>query len=226
MERGLECGVTIAPVSTVADVLRFEHLNARGYWRDYDLPGHGKVKLPGPFAWPQDTPLVKSGAAPIAPEAASAFTAKPVAAGSAGATKGRLPFEGLKIADFAWIGAGPITVKYFADHGATVIRVETVNPPDRLRNVGPFKDGVAGVNRSQFFAMANSSKKGIVLDLKSEAGREVARKLLTWCDVAFESFTPGTMAGLGLGYDVAKELNPDVIMVSTCLMGQTARSRG
>ncbi len=225
MERGLQCGVTIAPVSTVADVLRFEHLDARGYWREDDLPGHGKVKLPGPFAWPQKTPLLKSGAAPLQPAAPGSIAARSVAGGAPGAAKGRLPFEGLKIADFAWIGAGPISAKYFADHGATVIRVETVNPPDRLRNVGPFKDGVAGVNRSQFFAMANSSKKGIVLDLKSEAGKDVARKLLAWCDVAFESFTPGTMAGLGLGYDVAKGLNPDIIMVSTCLMGQTGPAR-
>ncbi|MFN8618068.1 MAG: CoA transferase [Dehalococcoidia bacterium] len=192
MERGLQCGVTIAPVSTVADVLRFEHLNARGYWREDDLPGHGKVKLPGPFAWPQKTPLLKSGAAPLQPAAPGSIAARSVAGGAPGAAKGRLPFEGLKIADFAWIGAGRFP-RYFADHGATVIRVETVNPPDRLRNVGPFKDGVAGVNQSQFFAMANSSKKGIILDLKSEAGKDVARKLLAWCDVA-ESFTPGTMA--------------------------------
>lgn len=226
MQRGLECGVTIAPVSTVADVLRFEHLNLRGYWREHELPEHGKVKLPGPFAWPQNTPLLKTGGAPLSAEPPPTVPAKPVAGGAPRPAKGRLPFEGLKIADFAWIGAGPLTVKYFADHGATVIRVETVNPPDRLRNVGPFKDGVAGVNRSQFFAMANSSKKGIVLDLKSEAGREVAKKLLVWCDVAFESFTPGTMAGLGLGYEVAKDLNPDIIMVSTCLMGQSGPASG
>ncbi len=225
LQRGLECGVTVAPVSRVDDVLRFEHLNARGYWQPYNLAGTGPVKLPGAFARPAKTPLKAAAPAPLEAGAPGSLPARTPLKAPAGGANGRLPFEGLKIADFAWIGAGPITVKYFADHGATVVRVETVAPPDRLRNVGPFKDGVAGVNRSQFFAMANASKKGIVLDLKSEAGKEVARKLLAWCDVAFESFTPGTMADLGLGYEAAKELNPDIIMVSTCLMGQTGPAR-
>jgi benzylsuccinate CoA-transferase BbsF subunit len=209
----------------VDDVLRFEHLNARGYWHEHDLPGHGTVKIPGAFARPQKTPL-KAPPPVLSPiTSPSKVAAKAVAGGLPGAAPGRLPFEGLKIADFAWIGAGPITVKYFADHGATVVRAEATAPPDRLRNVGPFKDGVQGINRSQFFAMVNSSKKGIVLDLKSEAGKEIAKQLLAWCDVAFESFTPGTMADLGLGYEVAKELNPDIIYVSTCLMGQTGPAR-
>ncbi|MEO8539835.1 MAG: CoA transferase [bacterium] len=225
LQRGLGCGVTIAPVSRVDDVLRFEHLDAREYWQNYDLPGHGPVKIPGAFARPQKTPLRKATPAPTSPSPVSTLAAHSPTPVTSSPDKERLPFEGLKIADFAWIGAGPISVKYFADHGATVVRIESANPPDRLRNVGPFKDGVMGVNRSQFFAMANASKKGIALDLKTEAGKETARKLLAWCDVAFESFTPGTMASLGLGYEVAKELNPGIIMVSTCLMGQTGPAR-
>ena len=222
LNRGLDCGVTIAPVSTVADVLRFEHLEARGYWRRQDYPGHGEVRIPARSHGRKrrhSRRLASRRALHVVP------APKERAALPAGGRAGRLPFEGLKIADFAWIGAGPVSVKYFADHGAEVIRIETTMPPDRLRNVGPFKDGVQGVNRSQFFAMANASKKGIVLDLKSEAGKETAKKLLAWCDVAFESFTPGTMADLGLGYETARELNPDIIMVSTCLMGQTGPAR-
>ncbi|MGE0601443.1 MAG: CaiB/BaiF CoA transferase family protein [Dehalococcoidia bacterium] len=223
MERGIAAGVTIAPVSTVPDVLQLGHLEERGYWQDYDLPGHGTVRIPGAFARPAKTPLRKTSAPPAVATAVPTRTAP--APGPASGTPGRLPFEGLKVADFAWIGAGPITVKYLADHGATVIRIESANPPDRLRNVGPFRDGVVGVNRSQFFAMANSSKKGIALDLKTGAGKKVAKELFAWCDVAFESFTPGTMADLGLGYDAAREINPDIIMVSTCLMGQTGPAR-
>lgn len=221
LERGITAGVTIAPVSRVDDVLRFQHLTAREYWYDYDLPGQGKVRIPGRFTRPQRTPLHAPKPAQMTAAAPATIPVRSPAQFPPGGAPGRLPFEGLKIADFAWIGAGPISVKYFADHGATVVRIETVNPPDRLRNVGPFKDGVPGVNRSQFFAMANSSKKGIVLDLKTEAGKEIAKKLLAWCDIAFESFTAGTMADLGLSYEVARELNPDIIMVSTCLMGQT-----
>jgi benzylsuccinate CoA-transferase BbsF subunit len=133
----------------------------------------------------------------------------------------RLPFEGIKFADFSWIGVGPITAKVFADHGATVVRVETDKPADRLRLVGPFKDGIAGINRCQFFASFNTSKLSLQLDLKHPEGLAIAKRLLQWADICLDSFTAGTMAELGLGYDVVRELNPGLIMASTCLMGQT-----
>jgi crotonobetainyl-CoA:carnitine CoA-transferase CaiB-like acyl-CoA transferase len=133
----------------------------------------------------------------------------------------RLPFDGLKVADLSWIGVGPLTAKYLADHGATVVRVETSNPPDRLRVAGPFKDGVFGPNRSQFFGMANTSKLSLALNLKDPTGQAVAKRLIAWADVYLESFTAGTVADLGLDYETARALNPEIIMVSTCLMGQT-----
>jgi benzylsuccinate CoA-transferase BbsF subunit len=132
-----------------------------------------------------------------------------------------LPFAGLKVADFTWIAAGPTATKYLADHGATVVRVETEQPPDILRAAGPYKDGLPGTNRSQFFGEYNTSKLGISLDLKNPAGRDVARRLIAWADVCANSFTPGTMDDLGVGYEVAKELNPSIIFASSCLMGQT-----
>ena len=132
----------------------------------------------------------------------------------------RLPLDGVKVADFSWIGVGPITAKALADHGATVVHVENDSPADRLRLVGPFKDDIAGINRCQFFGSFNTSKLSLQLDLKHPVGNDVARQLLAWCDVALDSFTAGTMAELGLGYEVARSLNPDIIMATTCLMGQ------
>ena len=132
-----------------------------------------------------------------------------------------LPFEGIKIADFSWVGVGPITTKYLADHGATVVRVETTNPLDILRVAGPFKDGIPGPDRSQFYADYNSSKYGLTLDLKNTAAIDVARRLIAWADVLTESFTPGTVDGLGIGYETVRSINPSIIMASTCLMGQT-----
>lgn len=133
----------------------------------------------------------------------------------------QLPFAGIKVADFSWIGVGPITAKYLADHGATAVRVETVWPPDRLRAAGPFKDGIPGTNRSQFFGDFNTSKYGLSLNLKNPAAVSVAHRLIAWADVYLESFTPGTVDDLGIGYEAARSLNPSVIMASTCLMGQT-----
>jgi len=91
-----------------------------------------------------------------------------------------LPFAGLHVADFSWVGVGPLTAKYLADHGATTVRVETAQPPDILRVNGPFADGVFGANRSHFFGMFNSSKLSIALNLKHPAGQAVARRLIAW----------------------------------------------
>ena len=128
--------------------------------------------------------------------------------------------RGLKVADSRGI-AGPQATKYLADHGATVVRVETENPPCRLRTMGPYKDTVPGTNRSHAFGEFNTSKLGITLDLKNPSGIDVAKRLIEWCDVYVENFTPGTVDGLGIGYEVARQLNPSVIMASSCLMGQT-----
>jgi len=133
----------------------------------------------------------------------------------------QLPFDGVKVADFSWIMVGPTTAKYLADHGATVVRVETERPPDRLRAAGPFKDRLPGTNRSQFFGDFNTSKLSLSLNLKNPAAVAVARRLIAWADVSIESFTPGTVDDLGIGYETARALNPSIIMASTCLMGQS-----
>jgi len=138
----------------------------------------------------------------------------------------RLPFEGLKVADFTWVWVGPTTTKYLADHGATVVRVETKNRPDITRAIGPYKDQEPGPNRSHAFGDFNTSKLGVTLDLKTASGIEIAKRLIAWADVYIESFAAGTMAGFGIDYETAKALNPSIIMVSTCLMGQTGPAAG
>ncbi len=84
----------------------------------------------------------------------------------------RFALEGVHILDFAWVGVGPITTKYFADNGAEVIRVESAARLDVLRIGPPWKDAMPGINRSQFFASFNTSKKGITLDLSKPKARD------------------------------------------------------
>lgn len=133
----------------------------------------------------------------------------------------RYAFEGIKVADFTWVGVGPITTKYLADHGATVVRIESHTRPDVLRLAPPWRDGQPGLNRSQFFASFNTSKYGITLDLSKPAAQELAKKLVAWADIATESFTPKAMRNWGLDYDHLKQVNPRLIMLSTCQQGQT-----
>jgi crotonobetainyl-CoA:carnitine CoA-transferase CaiB-like acyl-CoA transferase len=231
-EGGIARGVTLAPVNTAADVMALEQLAVREYWDDLALPNGRTLRAAGPFVKASRTPVAWNRPAPGVGEHTSdvldalGHTPGPSVvrarhAGPPAVIGDRLPFEGVKIADFSWIGVGPITAKALADHGATVVHVETDNPADRLRLVGPFMGDVAGINRCQFFGSFNTSKLSLQLDLKHPVGNDIAKRLLSWCDVALDSFTAGTMADVGLGYDVARSLNPGIIMATTCLLGQT-----
>jgi crotonobetainyl-CoA:carnitine CoA-transferase CaiB-like acyl-CoA transferase len=227
-EGGVARGVTLAPVNTVADVLTVEQLAVRDYWDDLKLPSGRTLRAPGPFVKASRTPIGWSRPVPEIGEhtgevldALGADDAPVPANGRVPAEPvRRLPLEGVKVADFSWIGVGPITAKGLADHGATVVHIESDLPVDRLRMVGPFKDDIPGINRCQFFGSFNTSKLSLQLNLKHPIGNDIARQLLSWCDIALDSFTAGTMAALGLGYDVARELNPSIIMATTCLLGQ------
>jgi crotonobetainyl-CoA:carnitine CoA-transferase CaiB-like acyl-CoA transferase len=222
---GIARGITLAPVNTAADVMALEQLAAREYWDDVALPTGRVLRGAGPFVKASRTPVMWSRPAPDVGEhtreVLDALAARPSTVRARKAVPYRLPLEGVKIADFSWIGVGPITAKALADHGATVVHIETDNPADRLRLVGPFMDDVPGINRCQFFGSFNTSKLSLQLNLKHPVGHDVAKRLLAWCDVALDSFTAGTMAEAGLGYDVARSLNPDIIMATTCLLGQT-----
>ncbi len=224
---GIARNVTIAPVNTVADVMAMEHLEVRDYWDELTLPSGRTLRAPGAFVKASGTPVAWTRPAPTIGEHTTEVldsleppivTARTRAAEPASR---RLPLEGVKVADFSWIGVGPITAKALADHGATVVHIESDAPADRLRLVGPFMDDVPGINRCQFFGSFNTSKLSLQLNLKHPEGIELAKQLLEWCDVALDSFTAGTMADLGLGYDVARQLNPGIIMATTCLLGQT-----
>ena len=130
-------------------------------------------------------------------------------------------FEGLKVADFSWVGVGPIMGRALADHGATVIRVESGTRPDALRTIPPFKDGIRGLNRAQFSAISNTSKLGLALDLSTDDGRHLGRRIADWADVVLESFTAGTIDRMGLGYDTLQGDRDDLVMLSTSMRGLT-----
>jgi len=131
-------------------------------------------------------------------------------------------FEGIKIAEFAAIAAGPLIGKHMADHGATVVHVESRERPDGFRqNYPPYKDNKPGINRSGAFTMCNNNKYGVTINLKAKGGVDLAKRLIAWADIVIENFTPGTMKKLGLGYDDMQKANPDIILLSTCNQGQT-----
>jgi crotonobetainyl-CoA:carnitine CoA-transferase CaiB-like acyl-CoA transferase len=129
---------------------------------------------------------------------------------------------GVKVIEFGGYAAGPHVGKVLANFGATVVHVESARRPDGFRlEYPPFKDGRPGVNRGGCFAFFNDSKLDVTLDLKNEAGLDLARRLIDWSDIVVENMRPGVMARLGLGFEAASAAHPALIMLSTCNMGQT-----
>ena len=97
---------------------------------------------------------------------------------------------------------------------------------DTARVMGPFPDARFDNQQSLLFENANAGKLGLTLDLRTAQAREVVRDLVIWADVVIESFTPGQMDRFGLSYETLREINPQLIMLSSSLMGQTGPNAG
>jgi len=109
---------------------------------------------------------------------------------------------GLRVVEMGFAAAGPLVGKYLANFGAEVIRLESRLAADVFRSTyPPFKDGVVEPDRAGMFAFYNDGKRSATLNLKHPKGVALARALIATADVFVESFTPGTVARLGLGID-------------------------
>jgi crotonobetainyl-CoA:carnitine CoA-transferase CaiB-like acyl-CoA transferase len=137
-----------------------------------------------------------------------------------------LPLEDVKILDFMWALAGPGTTRALADYGATVIRIESATRIDGSRTVGPFYKNKAAHDGSGLFGTYNAGKLGLGLDLNKPKAREVVLDLVRWADVVCESYSPKAMRGWKLDYESLRAVKPDIIMLSSCLMGQTGPTSG
>lgn len=131
--------------------------------------------------------------------------------------------EGIKVVEFAAYAAGPTVGKHLADHGATVVHVESRSRPDGFRtHYPPYKDNIHGLNRSGLFALCNNDKLDITLNLKkAPKATELAKRIVAWADILIENFSPGTMKRLGLGYESLKAVKPDLVMLSSSNLGQS-----
>jgi len=133
--------------------------------------------------------------------------------------------SGVRVIDLTHYIAGPYCTKLMAGFGAEVIKVERPGSGDKLRSVGPFYKDRPGVERSIPFLWLNTGKKSITLNLKTERGRDVFKRLVKDADILVENFSPGVMSGLGLSYEVLREINPRLVMTSISNFGQTGPYR-
>jgi crotonobetainyl-CoA:carnitine CoA-transferase CaiB-like acyl-CoA transferase len=130
------------------------------------------------------------------------------------------PLAGIKILDFFWVAVGPMTTSYFAEYGATIVRVESARRPEVLRSAPPFGGNVRGLNRSAYYANYNVNKYGFGLNMAHPKASDIVKRFVHWADVVTENFTPGTIEKWGLGYADLCKIKPDIIMLSTSMLGR------
>jgi benzylsuccinate CoA-transferase BbsF subunit len=136
------------------------------------------------------------------------------------------PLDGIRIADFTWVWAGPYCTLQLAHLGADVIRIETASRPCITRVLPPWPEGKpGGLNRSGYFNQYNQGKRSITLNFRNEAAHEVARRLVASSDVVTNNFAHGVMERMGFGYDALKRIRPDIIMISLSGYGDTGPYR-
>ena len=129
-----------------------------------------------------------------------------------------LPLAGVRVLDISQVMAGPYACMLLGDLGADVIKIEPPGTGDQTRGSMGFK--MKGADSLGFLNM-NRNKRSVTLDLKSEAGKDVLKKLAKDADILVENYRPGALRRLGLGYEVLKEINPRLVYTSISGFGQT-----
>ncbi|MGD0698292.1 MAG: CoA transferase [Trebonia sp.] len=232
-------GIMSAPVMSLADVRACEHLAARGFWRSVEHHGRPRPLL-GPLFRMSGTPLAGPRPAPDLPAPVGRAAVGRAAVGRAAvgrapadqAPAGQgprpprpprpLPLAGVTVVELTTAWAGPMTGRILAAFGADVIKVEAATAMDAWR--GPadggegnrypdFDPGPRPFNRNNWFNTQNHGKRSLALDLKSPAAAPVLAALVRRADVVISNYAPGVLARLGLGYDDARRLREDIIMV-------------
>ena len=241
LEGAVKRRVRLYPVSTTKDILESIQLAAREYWVEVAHPELGTtITYPGAFGKASETPPRISRRAPLIGEhnqeiyeelalsrkelltlkQAKGYPAK-LNKKSQRENLAKKPLAGIRVADFSWHGAGPLTTKFLVNHGAQVIKIEGRKRHDGMRLIQPFKDDIAGLNRSGEYNSYNTGKLSVTLNLAHPKGVEVAKKFIAQADIVVENFSGGVMKRMGLDYKELKKIKPDIIMLSACMEGQT-----
>jgi alpha-methylacyl-CoA racemase len=136
-----------------------------------------------------------------------------------------LPLQGVRVLDLSRLLPGGFCSLLLADFGADVLKVEDTGMGDYIRWTPPFYEGAHDSARSALFLSLNRNKRSIRLDLKSDGGREALLRLVREYDVVLESFRPGVLDRLGVGYERMREENPGIVYCAISGYGQAGPKR-
>ncbi|KLO32614.1 CoA transferase [Mycobacterium haemophilum] len=212
---GQRHGVPIAAVLTPSRILASEHFQAVGAITDAELmPGvHTSVPTGYFVVDGQRSGFRRPAPAPGQHKPCWRDAAKAITSPSG--SVGDYPFEGLQILDLGIIVAGGEVGRLFGDLGAEVIKVESADYPDGLRQAR------VGDAMSESFARTHRNHLGLGVDLRSAQGKEIFGRLVAQADAVFANFKPGTLTSLGFSYDRLRALNPHIVLAGSSAYGDS-----
>jgi len=220
-ELACEHNLLIAPAMTPREMFQNEQL----YFREFYASIGGYEHFPHRFMIASSVdgevaPAASTQPAPAlgnsGPEWSGPPAVIPARDGGAGA------WSGVNVIEFGSGAAGPISTRYFVEHGATVLRIESASRPDFLRVMALGPKNPHGLEGSPLYDVLNVGKRNATFNLKDPRAVEMVKKLmLEWADVVVENFAPRAMKGFGLDYESIAPEKPSLVMVSACLNGQT-----
>jgi crotonobetainyl-CoA:carnitine CoA-transferase CaiB-like acyl-CoA transferase len=236
-EQALERRILLAPCNDAREIAEQPQLRDRGLFTSIDYPELGAtLEHPGFFAVGHGirirsrAPRIGEHNAELSSEANCALQESGTSASQQTPQTAKKPnpraFEGVKFLELGSGAAGPVATRYFVEHGASVIRIESSIRPDFLRILWLTPDSPHGLDGSPMFILLNPGKQSVSVNMKTTEGIGLVRRLLKWADVISENFAPGPMAKWGLDYEAVRSVSPEIVMMSACLFGQTGPQRG
>lgn len=227
-EKGIELRLPLAIVPDMQELLEQEVHRSRGAFGTVEI---GAASFEGPVL-PQHLTRAKpkpNGRAPLAgADDATALPAHKRNATRAATPQDALPLKGLRIIDLTMGWAGPTATRQMGDLGADVIKVESCQYPDWFRGTDtrpPYHEERT-YEKTYWFQMNNRNKRGITLDLTSEAGLALLKRLMKDADAVIDNYAADVMPRLGLGVDEILKINPRLVVVTMPAFGMTGKWSG
>jgi crotonobetainyl-CoA:carnitine CoA-transferase CaiB-like acyl-CoA transferase len=206
--------VPIAAVLTPSRILASEHFDAVGAITDAELVPGVHTTVPTGYFVVEGQRAGYRTPAPAVGEDDPRWRSAPAVVASPPGRAGGYPFDGLRILDLGIIVAGGEVSRLFGDLGAVVIKIESADYPDGLRQAR------IGAPISESFARTHRNHLGLGLDLRSAEGKQIFGRLVGEADAVFANFKPGTLTKLGFSYDALRALNPRIVLAGSSAFGQ------
>jgi crotonobetainyl-CoA:carnitine CoA-transferase CaiB-like acyl-CoA transferase len=219
-------GLLVLPVNELADIAADPHLNAREFFVDVPQPDGGTVRMAG-SAFRSSLGRSERGPGPVlGADQELLGTLGEREPTRAGAREPRLPLAGTRIVDFCWAAAGPITTRLLADLGADVLKIESEHRLDPIRQVGTQPPGTSTLDTNGVFQDANAGKRAVTVNLDTEQGRDLARRLIATADVVTANYTPDRLDRWGFDHETLQRIRPGLVVANLAVMGLDGPHRG